>query len=69
MTDKELEASRKRALDVNKARVLFHDGYVAAFDDQQVAYSYFLNLPRDKRAAFRGIGDYRVVEDHDYVRG
>lgn len=49
------------------ARIFFADGGVSTFDNDAMAYSVWLALPKSTRAAFRGIGDTRAVEPHDYV--
>jgi hypothetical protein len=49
------------------ARIHFHNGQVAKFKDQRLAYQTWLSLPRGFRAAFRGKGDNRRVYAWDYT--
>lgn len=51
----------------NTARIHFRDGRVAKFQNQQLAYSIWLSLPRGTRAAFRGKGDSRPIYAWDYA--
>lgn len=57
MSNEERERYQKLAKDASKARVLFSDGFVGAFNTDYVAKSYFQSLPRGSRATIRYIGD------------
>ena len=48
-------------IDTSKARLYFSDGRVSHYDDQQLAYSVWLHLPKGIRVAFRGANDKTPV--------
>ena len=50
-----------------KARVYLSNGRVVEFDDQRLAYQFWLALAPSVRAAFRGAGDTTPVLPWDYV--
>lgn len=54
------------AADLNKTRLYFHNR-VVEYDEQRLAYSVWLALPKGTRCAFRSAGDSTSVYSHDLV--
>ena len=52
-----------------KARVYFRNGRIVIFEDQRLAYQFWLNIAPSVRAAFRGAQDITPVLPWDYVKG
>jgi len=50
-----------------KARIIFADGEISHYDDQNLAYAVWLSLPKGVRAAFRAKGDTKPVYPWDLV--
>jgi hypothetical protein len=60
------ETLQKRR-DVRKTRIFYPDGRVVPYDDQRLAFSVWIDLPKGTRAAIRSPNDATPVHSCDYI--